>query len=93
MEQPDSSKPDKRIEAEVRVYPGDSQRVQLELYRLNDRPNLMIVSEPDIGDKLTYKDDMFTDGTVYYPVLQFHNHSDQAIKVTVWWVGGGDRVR
>jgi hypothetical protein len=93
MEQPDSTKPEKRIEAEAIVKAGQTERVQLELYRLNNRPNLLIVSDPDIGDKLTYKDDMLTDGTVYYPVFRFYNHSDQPIKVTVWWIGGGERER
>jgi hypothetical protein len=93
MERPDTEKPEKRVEAEITVRSSDSQRVQLELYRLNDRPKFKVVAEPNIGTSFSHNESMLTDGTVYYPIFHLHNHSGKSVKVTVWWVGGGERVR
>lgn len=69
------------------------ERLELGLYKLDDKPRFHIVCDPGVGDALVYTDSKLTDGEVYIPLYHFQNFSHQTCTVTVWWLGGRSKLR
>jgi hypothetical protein len=78
----------------VRVNPGTSARLRSTvLYDLKNKPKFRLVCNPDLRDAIQFSEKKLTDGTVYYPVFYIENRSKQVCDVTVWWAGGGWRLK
>ena len=59
------------------------------LYKLTNKPKLRIDYETDEPSTVTYTERRLTDGTVYHPVFEFTNNSEQTCTVRIWWIGRG----